>query len=41
MGTGCPESFVGLNPAIQIPMSSAPPIDAKFAAVLLRLSLIF
>ena len=25
MGTGCPESFVGLNPAIQIPMSSAPP----------------
>ena len=25
MGMGCPESFVGLNPAIQIPMSSAPP----------------
>lgn len=25
MGIGCPESFVGLNPAIQIHMSSAPP----------------
>ena len=25
MGTGCPESFVGLNSAIQIHMSSAPP----------------
>ena len=25
MGMGCPESLVGLNPAIQIPMSSALP----------------
>ena len=28
MGMGCPESLVGLNPAIQIPMSSALPYAA-------------
>ena len=27
MGMGCPESLVGLNPAIQIPMSSALPSE--------------
>lgn len=29
MGMGCPEGFVGLNPAIQIPMSSAPPFRGR------------